>query len=136
MGKLSLREVRWLACAHLAVFFFFLSFLPVECTTVVLTLVLVLFWVLPMYSSMQLANLWPRQDLNSDLLALEPLHGREIPRMRWFHHCKAKWFSFSFFHFLKCYWTIVDLQCCDNFCWITKWFSYIHTYSFLDSFPI
>ena len=32
------------------------------------------------------------------------------------------------FHFLKFYWSMVDLQC-DNFCW-TKWFSYIYTYPF------
>ena len=38
----------------------------------------------------------------------------------------------------KCFWSIVDLQYCDNFCCITKWFShtYIHIHSLSDSFPI
>jgi len=30
------------------------------------------------------------------------------------------WCSFSLFHFLKCYLSIVDLRCCDHFCWRTK----------------
>ena len=35
-------------------------------------------------------------------------------------------------------WSIADLQCCDNFCCTTRWFSYTctHTHSFSDSFPI
>ena len=36
-----------------------------------------------------------------------------------------------FFHLLKFYWSTVDLQCCGNFCYATKWFSYayIHIHS-------
>ena len=47
-------------------------------------------------------------------------------------------YSISFFSFFKFYWNRVDLQCCDNFCYTTKWFSYtcIHILSFSDSFPI
>ena len=29
-------------------------------------------------------------------------------------------------HYLKFYWSTVDLQCYVNFCHIAKWFSYIH----------
>ena len=45
--------------------------------------------------------------------------------------------GFFKFHFLKFYWSVVDLQGCDNFCCITKWFSYTHMYihSPSDSFP-
>ena len=32
-----------------------------------------------------------------------------------------------FFNFKKFYWSIVDLQCCDNSCCTAKWFSYIFT---------
>ena len=43
---------------------------------------------------------------------------------------------FFFFHFLTFYWSIVDLQCCDNFCHTTKRFSYTCTriHSFSESF--
>ena len=39
--------------------------------------------------------------------------------------------------FCKFYWSIVGLQCCDNFCCATNWFSYTYTpiHSFSDSFP-
>ena len=36
--------------------------------------------------------------------------------------------DFLLFHFVKFYWSIVDLQWFDNFCWVTKWFSYTHIY--------
>ena len=44
---------------------------------------------------------------------------------------------FTCLSFWKFYWRIVDLQCCDNFCYTTKRFSYTCTYihSFSDSFP-
>ena len=43
----------------------------------------------------------------------------------------------DFFHFLKFYWSIVDLQCCDNFHCTTKWSSHTctHIHSLSDSFP-
>ena len=34
------------------------------------------------------------------------------------------------------YWSIVDLQCCVNFCYTAKWIRYIWLHSFLDSFHI
>ena len=48
-------------------------------------------------------------------------------------------FCFLFFSFLKKFcWSTVDLQCFDNFCYTTKWFSYAHTYIhyYSDYFPI
>ena len=33
----------------------------------------------------------------------------------------------SNFFFFKFYWSVVDLQCCDNFCCPTRWFSYTCT---------
>ena len=41
------------------------------------------------------------------------------------------------FVFFKCYWSIVDLECCDNFYCTTKRFSYTctHIYSLSNSFP-
>ena len=53
-----------------------------------------------------------------------------------FHVCLSVFFFF--FHFLKFYWSRVDLQCCDNFCYTTKWFSYTYTHihSFSGSFPL
>ena len=53
-------------------------------------------------------------------------------------------FIFFFFHFLKFYWSIVDLQYCHNFYCTLKytvqvylWFTYTctHTHSLSDSFP-
>ena len=40
--------------------------------------------------------------------------------------------------FFKFYWSIVNLQGCDHFCWTTKWPShtYIHVHSHSESFPI
>ena len=38
------------------------------------------------------------------------------------------WYLLFFFLFLKFYWSIVDLQVCDNFCCTIKWFSYIRTH--------
>ena len=45
--------------------------------------------------------------------------------------------AYFFSIFLKFYWRTADLQCCDNCCCTTKWFSYTRTHiHFLsDSFP-
>ena len=59
---------------------------------------------------------------------------RDQPRC----HClQGQARSFSFFHFFLNYWSIVDLQGCDNFCCTTKRFSYTCTYihSLSHSFP-
>ena len=56
------------------------------------------------------------------------------------------YFLFSLYlHWHLCFGSIVDLQCCVNFCWTVKWFRYIykhthihrhiHIYSFLIFFP-
>ena len=44
---------------------------------------------------------------------------------------------FNLYYFLKLFWSIIDLQCCDNFCCMKKWFSYTCTciHSLSDSFP-
>ena len=50
---------------------------------------------------------------------------------------KITWFFYFFFIFSKKFCgSMVDLQCCDNFCCTTKWFSYTYTHirSFSDSF--
>ena len=51
---------------------------------------------------------------------------------------KYIYYLLNFFSFLKFYWSIVDLWCCDNFCCTTKWLSYtcthIHSFFFLSFF--
>ena len=41
-----------------------------------------------------------------------------------------------FFFFLILYWGIVDLQCCVNFCYIAKWFSYTQICFIFKSLPL
>ena len=47
-----------------------------------------------------------------------------LQRQQWIlnplHHTRSSWRS----HFMKLIWSLVDLQCCDNFGCTTKWFSY------------
>ena len=39
----------------------------------------------------------------------------------------------SFFKIKLFYWSLVDLQCCDNFCCIAKWFGYTNIYILFHS---
>ena len=38
--------------------------------------------------------------------------------------------------FILFYWSIVDLQCCVNFCYIAKWSSYIYIYVYICNLHI
>lgn len=61
------------------------------------------------------------------------------------HPLSKRWYTriiqvnslFLFFLFFKMYWSIIDLQCCDNFFCTAKWVSYTctHIHSFPNSFP-
>ena len=44
------------------------------------------------------------------------------------------WTTREFCFFKKFYWSIVDLQCCVNFCCIAKWFSYTCTRIYISYF--
>ena len=51
---------------------------------------------------------------------------------------EARWFYLIlFFHFLKFYWSVIDLQPRDNVCFTAEWFSYTCAYihSLSDSSP-
>ena len=65
----------------------------------------------------------------------------------WLHGCVHSVKMYWVWHFFFCillaicfffffYWSIVDLQCCVNFCCRAKWFSYTYIYSFSYSFPL
>ena len=43
---------------------------------------------------------------------------------------------FFFFIYNLFYWSIADFQCCVNFCYTAKWFSYINIYPFPYSFSL
>ena len=34
-------------------------------------------------------------------------------------------------HFISIFWSVVDLQCCVNFCYTAKWFGYIYIYIYI-----
>ena len=55
----------------------------------------------------------------------------------WEATCKDPLLFFFSLHFLKFHGSIVDLQCCNDFCCIIKWFSYTctHLHFSSDSFP-
>ena len=42
----------------------------------------------------------------------------------------------TFFFQLKKYWSIIDLQCCVNFCCVAEWLSYTHMCYLSCSFPL
>ena len=39
-------------------------------------------------------------------------------------------------YFISIFWSVVDLQCCVNFCYTAKWFGYTHIYTFFIFFSI
>ena len=63
-------------------------------------------------------------------------HNSKSPKVK--RQQKQLLLCLTFFFSFKFYWSIVDWQCCDNFCWRTKWFSsmYTHIHSFFNSSPM
>ena len=55
----------------------------------------------------------PKIDLNKNKKQSQEVHSV------WFH-------LYNVLIFFKFIWSVVDLQCSDNFCCTTKWFSYTH----------
>ena len=91
---------------------------------------------------------WPRViacvrslDIWSKILLMASMTSGELLPFQWFlvFPPSLKWrkwitwgFTISivvFFHFLKFYWQIVDVQYCDDFCCTTKWFNYTYTHT-------
>ena len=59
------------------------------------------------------------------------------PRWKWTIIVEPWAHTLIFSSIFKFYWSIVDLQWCENFCCMTKWFSYTftHIHSFQILFP-
>ena len=76
----------------------------------------------------------------SVLTSFVPKNTQDWPPLEWtgWISLQSKGLSrvFSNIYIFKFYWSIVDLQCCINFCYTAKWLSYIYLYPFSYSFPL